>query len=83
LSKGGRWPANRAVWRDPLRLLTHLEHGTLLAATLRDTGQDSYVLFGAAVTDEEALAQMDIPGHETCVEVGKLREGDAGGATDG
>lgn len=61
----------------PSRLLQHLEQGTWLAARLQETGRDSYILSGAAVTDPQALAQMDIPGHETCVEVGKSRESDA------
>jgi hypothetical protein len=30
-------------------------------------------LSGAPVTDEAALAQMDLPAHETCVEVGKAK----------
>lgn len=65
----------------PNRLLRHLEQGVRLKSALHDTGRNSYVLSGAPVTDEEALAQMDMPSHETCVEVGKIREGDTGGAT--
>jgi hypothetical protein len=64
-------------------LLEHLESNTRLAATLEDTGRDSFVLSGTAVTDAEARSQMDIPGHETCVEVGKLREVDADGVAAG
>lgn len=60
----------------PKRLLQHLERGTRLGVSLQDTGRDSYVLSGTAVTDPKALSQMDIPGHETCVEVDKIREGD-------
>lgn len=67
----------------PRRLLAHLEPGTTLDASLHATGRDSYVLSGTPVTDPEALAQMDIPDHETCVEVGKVREGDDGGAATG
>lgn len=67
----------------PKRLLAYLEAGTALAAALHDTGQDSYILSGAPVTDADALSQMDIPGHETCVEVGRLREGEAHGAATG
>jgi hypothetical protein len=67
----------------PQRLLDHLETDTALDAALHDTGQGSYILSGAPVTDAEALSQMDIPGHETCVEVGKLREGEAHGAATG
>ncbi|MGH3904086.1 MAG: hypothetical protein ACRDTE_07855, partial [Pseudonocardiaceae bacterium] len=36
---------------------------------LHDTGRSSFIVSGAPVTDVEALSQMDIPGHETCVEV--------------
>jgi hypothetical protein len=61
----------------PKRLLQHLEPGTQPAVPLRDTGRSSYILSGTAVTDAQALAQMDIPAHETSVEVGKSREGDA------
>lgn len=35
------------------------------------------------MTDMEALAQMDIPDHETCVEVGKVWKGDAGEVATG
>ena len=37
--------------------------------TLYATDRDTYVVQGWQVTDPEALAHMDIPGHETCVEV--------------
>lgn len=57
----------------PARLLTHLEPGTSLATRLQATDKGTYILSGAAVTDAEALSVMDIPGHETCVEVGKAR----------
>ncbi len=68
----------------PAGLLRHVQPGTELAATLRETGRrwqdgegrswDTYILAGAAVTDHEALGQMDIPGHESCVEVGRQRK---------
>ena len=35
---------------------------------------------GVAVDDPEALAQMDIPGHERAVEVGKVSEEDVHGS---
>jgi len=72
--QGWKVPDRPTSVEIPKRLLSYLEQGTRLAVTLADTGRDSYVLSGAAVTDEDALAQMDIPGHETCVEVGKRRE---------
>lgn len=58
----------------PHRLLTHVEVDTYLGALMADTGRGSFVLSGQAVTDLEALSQMDIPGHETCVEVPKEKE---------
>lgn len=58
----------------PHRLLKHVESGTYLSALMADTGRGSFVLSGQPVTDAEALLQMDIPGHETCVEVPKKTE---------
>jgi len=72
---GWRVSENAMSVEIPKRLLRHLEAGTALGVPLKDTGQDSYILSGAAVTGESALSQMDIPGHETCVEVGKARKG--------
>lgn len=53
----------------PHRLLGHVEKGKCLGVHLDDTGRGSFILTGRAVTDMEALAQMDIPAHETCLEV--------------
>jgi hypothetical protein len=53
----------------PHRLLGHVEKGKCLGVHLEDTGRGTFILSGVPVTDAEALAQMDIPGHETCVEV--------------
>lgn len=58
----------------PKKLLGYLEPGMLLGSPLRATAHETWVVSGAAVTDTEALAQMDIPDHETCVEVGKVQE---------
>jgi hypothetical protein len=74
--QGWKVPDDTTSIEIPARLLRHLEQGTRLGVPLHDTGRDSYILSGAAVTDLEALSQMDIPGHESCVEVGKVREGD-------
>ena len=64
----------------PHRLLAHLQPGTCLGARLIDTGRGSFVLSGEPVTDAEAQAQMDVPTHETCVEVAQGREVWGGGA---
>jgi hypothetical protein len=66
----------------PDRLLAFLEAGTRLDAPLRDTGLHTFRLSGVRVTDPDVLAQMDIPGHEIAIEVGKARE-DAHGPVDG
>jgi hypothetical protein len=81
--QGWRVPGDETSVEIPKRLLTYLESNTHLAALLRTTAQGTYVVSGVAVTDANALAQMDIPGHETCVEVGKVREGDADEAATG
>ncbi|WP_216216929.1 hypothetical protein [Amycolatopsis aidingensis] len=58
----------------PHRLLGHVEEGKCLGAHLDDTGRGSFILSGRPVTDAAALATMDIPGHETCVEVPTKKE---------
>jgi hypothetical protein len=70
----------------PPRLLGYLESHTCLAARMHDTGHGSLILSGVPVTDPQALSQMDIPGHETCVEVAKRKaatEGSWRGAVTG
>lgn len=75
--QGWAVPGQETTVEIPTRLLEYLEANTKLAAVLHTTGQGTYVVSGAAVSDVQALAQMDIPGHETCIEVGKVREGGA------
>ena len=67
----------------PGTLLRHFQPGTRLAASLTATGRrwrgdsgdcDTYTLTGALVSDPAALAQLAVPGHETCVEVGRRRK---------
>lgn len=58
----------------PHRLLKYVEPGAYLGALMTDTGRGSFVLSGQTVTDLEALSQMDIPDHETCIEVPKEKE---------
>ncbi len=77
--QGWKVPGRPASVEIPAGLLRHLMGRPGLATTLRDTGQGSYILDGEPVTDARALARMDIPDHETCVEVS--REGDHGAAT--
>jgi len=80
--QGWKVPGEPATVEIPAALLRHLTGRPGLAATLRDTGRGSYVLTGQPVTDMAVLAQLDIPGHETCVEVGR-QEGGADGAATG
>ena len=58
----------------PHRLLGHAEPGTSFGGELRDTGRGSFLLSGQPVTDLEALEQMNIPDHETSVEIPKGQE---------
>src|SRR5262245_17189091 len=81
--QGWKVPEDDLSVEIPAKLLGFLEPGTRLDVALRDLGVGTYRLSGNAVTDPEALAQMDIPGHETAVEVGKVREDAADGPTDG
>ncbi|WP_235038779.1 hypothetical protein [Kibdelosporangium aridum] len=67
----------------PQRLLKHLEDGTFIGAELVDSGRGGFTLAGRPVTDPQALSQMDIPGHETCVEVPKDKEVWFGGSAAG
>jgi hypothetical protein len=81
--QGWKVPDHTASVEIPKELLRHLEPETRLAVPLHDTGRGSYILSGMVVVDTEALSQMDIPGHETCVEVGKAQEGGADEAAHG
>lgn len=67
----------------PEFLLGYLLPGTSLDATLYATGKrwsgddgecDTYILSGQPVTDAAALEQMRVPGHESCIEVGRQRK---------
>ena len=59
----------------PSRLMQHLAKSELTdiegaeLPVVVHTDHDTYVVKGRKVTDAEALAQMDIPEHETVVEV--------------
>ena len=67
----------------PHRLLAYAEPGTCLGTRLTDTGRGSFTLSGEPVTDAEARAQLDVPGHETCVEVPRGEEVWISGAAAG
>lgn len=67
----------------PTRLLNYLPQGTRLGVDLQDTGKGTFIVSGAPVTDAQALSQMDIPGHETAVEVPKAEEGETSGDATG
>ncbi|MFG3602574.1 hypothetical protein [Micromonospora chersina] len=60
----------------PARLMRHLAKNGLNgvvnrieAPIINVTTEGNYIIQGSRVTDEPALALMDIPSHETCVEV--------------
>ncbi|WP_063063322.1 hypothetical protein [Nocardia violaceofusca] len=55
----------------PHLLAGFAEPDTYIGAKLHDTGRGTFTLSGEAVTDAEALAQMDIRTDETCIEVPK------------
>lgn len=70
----------------PPRLLGYLEPHTCLGVRVHDTGRGSLILSGVPVTNPQALSHMDMPGHETCVEVAKQKaatEGSWSGAATG
>jgi len=81
--QGWKVPAQDDSVEIPAKLLTYLVPGTKLGVALSDTGQGTYTLSGAPVDDAAALSQMDIPGHETCVEVPNVEESEASGAATG
>jgi hypothetical protein len=81
--QGWRVAGDNCSVEIPKRLLVFLEPGTALGTAIRDTAQGSYLLSGSCVTDAEALSQMDIPGHETCVEVPKAHEAGEHGSVTG
>jgi hypothetical protein len=68
--QGWRVPDDPAAVEIPSGLLRFAEPGTTIETTMTATG--THLVTGAPVTDAEALAQMDLPDHETCVEVGKV-----------
>jgi hypothetical protein len=60
----------------PPRLLAYLEKDGLSGEVVRTvppivhvTAEGNYIMRGPRVADAEALGQMNIPGHETCIEI--------------
>ncbi|MFB9962123.1 hypothetical protein [Sinosporangium siamense] len=71
-------PDDETLVEITAKLMTHLAKDGLLGRITRFTHpivhvkpNGNLIVQGARVTDAEALAQMDIPDHETCVEVSK------------
>lgn len=62
----------------PARLLGHLDKDGLSGEVVRTAApivhvmaSGNYIMRGPKVTDAEALGQMHIPAHETCIKVAK------------
>ncbi len=62
----------------PARLMVHLDKDGLSGEILRPAppivhvkADGNYIMRGPRVTDAEALSQMNIPHHETCIEIPK------------
>jgi hypothetical protein len=68
--QGWRVPGDPTAVEIPHGLLRFAEPGTSIATTTTAAG--THLVTGAAATNAEAMAQMDMPDHETCVEVGKV-----------
>jgi hypothetical protein len=81
--QGWKVPGHSTSVEIPHRLLVHVQADTYVGAHMADTGRGTFTLSGEPVTDTEALSQMDIPGHETCVEVPKKEEVWFGGVATG
>ncbi|MEV0297176.1 hypothetical protein [Nocardia sp. NPDC050710] len=72
--QGWRVPERPDLIEIPHPLLAYLEPGTCLGTLLTDTGHGTFTLTGKPVTDREVLQRMDIPGHESCIEVARGKE---------
>ncbi|MFJ1455719.1 hypothetical protein [Nocardia wallacei] len=67
--QGWRTGLDGSAIEIPHALLKFLEPGTFLGAQLTDTGRGTFTLSGTPVTDAEALRQLDLPNHESGIEV--------------
>lgn len=78
-------------WRTDRRDTVEIPHllpgfaepDTYIGAALTDTGRGTFVVTGAMVTDAEALALMDLPAHESSIEVPKRKREFYGGTEAG
>ncbi len=71
---------DETVVEVPARLMAHLTKDGLAGEVINHVppivyikGNGNLIVQGIRVTDPEAMAEMNIPDHETCVEVGKTR----------
>jgi hypothetical protein len=69
-------PEDETIVEVPAKLMTHLAKDglkgdvvNLVPPIVHIKVDGNYIVRGVRVTDAEALGQMDIPDHETCVEV--------------
>ena len=65
---------DEALVEVPAKLMVHLAKDglegdvvNLIPPIAHETETGNYIVLGKKVTDQEALTQMDTPGHETCV----------------
>lgn len=81
--QGWKVPGRPATVEIPESLLQHLRPDTVLAQPLHptgrrwrgDSGECATFNVSGAVLEDEALALLDVPGHEACIEVGLRRKG--------
>jgi hypothetical protein len=81
--QGWKVPGDASSVEIPDKLLAFVEQGTRLDAVLHETAFHTYRLSGSVVTDPDVLMQMNMPGHEMAVVVGKVREEGVHGSVDG
>ncbi len=69
---------DEAIVEVPAALMAHLAKDglsgdvvNLVPPIMHITETGNYIIKGSRVTDPEALGQMNIPDHETCVEVSR------------
>jgi hypothetical protein len=72
-------PEDETIVEVPAKLMVHLAKDgitgdivNLVPPIVHVTGDGNYIVRGKRVTDEQALGVMNIPDHETCVEVSRV-----------